>query len=514
MSTANLVKFWCNTRAAYDAIVSKDPSTVYFCKDSQEIFRGEVSYSGSVKIVTSLPDLMRRDTLYIIQSGENAGGYVYPMGGSGHIKVINGSVFTGGGGGGISIEDIPMASPTTDGLMASADYVALKETVTKVSTLETDVEQLKSSTPLTIEESNDPLYAKVYTFKQGSDTIGAVNIPKDLVVKSGVLEDVAADSVLQNGSYLPAGKYIVLTISNDAEDKIYISVGDLGGISYTAGDGIEIEESKIKLKAVLGNGLKIESGALKLDLATPTEAGALSAEDKVKIDSLPKVYMQNKYSVTGLPAGCLTDIKDHEIRIFCPSTTQFTVQNVGEGGNTNYYYYGVKMFVPDNTVYIEHAEKSDFSDAQGELFETRVTRGFAGYEDGRKYVIVWFPAAKTTDGGATWTYFGETSGATKIGNNSYLKCYSDSAHTVLSYYDVLRLNLENENSWNKPIDHYSVVKSVNATNGLTLSAKGELGFDSSTLTVVDKDGASSPVNDVLEEIYKSIVWNETDPVSE
>ena len=66
---------------------------------------------------------------------------------------------------------------------------------------------------------------KSYTVKQGARTVGVIDIPKDMVVKSGVVE--------VNPEGQKAGTYIVLTLANATEDKIYINVASLVDI-YTA----------------------------------------------------------------------------------------------------------------------------------------------------------------------------------------------------------------------------------------------------------------------------------------
>ena len=68
-------------------------------------------------------------------------------------------------------------------------------------------------------------YAKSYTFTQGSTKLGVINIPKDMVVSSGTVEENPADQ--------PAGTYLVLTLANATSDKVYINVGTLVDI-YTA----------------------------------------------------------------------------------------------------------------------------------------------------------------------------------------------------------------------------------------------------------------------------------------
>lgn len=62
-------------------------------------------------------------------------------------------------------------------------------------------------------------YAKSYTFTQGSTKLGVIDIPKDMVVSSGTVEKDPKDQ--------PAGTYLVLTLANATNDKVYINVGTL-----------------------------------------------------------------------------------------------------------------------------------------------------------------------------------------------------------------------------------------------------------------------------------------------
>lgn len=60
---------------------------------------------------------------------------------------------------------------------------------------------------------------KAYVLKQGENTVGTINIPKDMVVQSG---EVVVDPAGQ-----AAGTYIKLTLANATNDVIYVNVGTL-----------------------------------------------------------------------------------------------------------------------------------------------------------------------------------------------------------------------------------------------------------------------------------------------
>lgn len=72
---------------------------------------------------------------------------------------------------------------------------------------------------VTIEESPSDEYVKIYTFKQGGAKIGAVNIPKDMVIQSG--------EVVVNPDGQATGTYLKLVLANADNSEIFINVGTL-----------------------------------------------------------------------------------------------------------------------------------------------------------------------------------------------------------------------------------------------------------------------------------------------
>ena len=73
-------------------------------------------------------------------------------------------------------------------------------------------------------------YAAIYHLtKDGVNTGVAINIPKDMVVKSGTVE--------VNPEGQATGTYLVLTLANATEDKVYINVGSL--IEYVTSGSTE-----------------------------------------------------------------------------------------------------------------------------------------------------------------------------------------------------------------------------------------------------------------------------------
>lgn len=75
--------------------------------------------------------------------------------------------------------------------------------------------------------------AKSYTIKQGGKAVTTIDIPKDMVVKSGVVQE--------NPKGQEAGTYLVLTLANATEDTIYINVGKLVDIYTVKANATQIQ---------------------------------------------------------------------------------------------------------------------------------------------------------------------------------------------------------------------------------------------------------------------------------
>lgn len=108
---------------------------------------------------------------------------------------------------------------------------------------------------------------KSYTVKQGKKSIGVIDIPKDMVVKSGTVE--------KNPTGQTEGTYLVLTLANAAEDKVYINVGTLVDI-YTA------EQNAAQIQLTVNSSTREISAVIVAGSVTATELAA-NAVTTVKI---------------------------------------------------------------------------------------------------------------------------------------------------------------------------------------------------------------------------------------
>lgn len=140
------------------------------------------------------------------------------------------------------------------------------------------------------ETAESGFFATYQLTKDGAAVGEKINIPKDFLVKDVKLKDVATADAPYTGAKV-GDKYIDFVINSkdgDAEENhLYLSVKDLVNV-YIGGDGVIVENSCIALKinGANANGLTAGADGLSLAAATTTTAGAMSAEDKAKLDGL------------------------------------------------------------------------------------------------------------------------------------------------------------------------------------------------------------------------------------
>jgi hypothetical protein len=168
-----------------------------------------------------------------------------------------------------------------------------------------------------VKDTDSGDYAAIYHLtKDGTNTGAAINIPKDLFVKSGEIVD--------NPVGQPAGKYIKLTLQNQ-DDPIYINVADLVD-AYTDGNGITISTTnEISAKVVAENGLSVGASGIAMALASGTAAGAMSSADKGKLDLIDEGATANTITLNGAVTADPT--------FYAPTTGGTAGQQLVSGGD-------------------------------------------------------------------------------------------------------------------------------------------------------------------------------------
>lgn len=216
---------------------------------------------------------------------------------------------------------------------------------------------------VTADTSTPAGVAKRYVLSQNGSEIVTIDIPKDMVVSSGTVENKA-----EAGVWGVAGTYLILTLANATSDKVYINVGDL--IEYVtsgskAGDMVEIKiDAEHKVTAVINDGtitkaklaqavqdsLALADSALQTaDLApyaktADVEAGYVAKEtgkrlmtdaEGTKLAGIDTAVLSNKIETVKV-GGKALDITDKAVNIAAISTdllTQGTMTLVLNGGN-------------------------------------------------------------------------------------------------------------------------------------------------------------------------------------
>ena len=227
------VIFKMGSKAQYDALAVKDANTLYWLSDVQELRKGDVLY-GKGKDATNL----------------------------------------------------------ASGLMSAADKQKL-DSLSAAAAPEYSIEK-----QVTADGSSVATY-KLKKVVDGETTyVGdAINIPADMVVQGGTVEKVTTADQPYEGAKV-GDTYIDIVLSDASSSHIYIPAADLF-TPNTAGDGLGIDGSKISIKVdnENANGLTVGPNGLAMGLATTEKAGAMSAVDKVALDTLSADMVQVKADI-------------------------------------------------------------------------------------------------------------------------------------------------------------------------------------------------------------------------
>lgn len=140
------------------------------------------------------------------------------------IEKLNGDATTDGSVA-KAVKDSADAIDAKIGTLADLDTSAKTDLVNAINEVRAAVDAGGTGSQVTIDTATTTEgYLKSYTIKQGENTVGVIDIPKDLVVTAG--------EVVVNPDGQAEGTYVKLTIANQ-DAPIYINVADLVD-AYTA----------------------------------------------------------------------------------------------------------------------------------------------------------------------------------------------------------------------------------------------------------------------------------------
>lgn len=446
---ANVI-FKRGTKAQYEALVTKDLNTLYWLKDVQEVWMGDVLYGVGRTATQELAGLLSVEDKKKLDALVTGTFNLIAADGSMTIEEIDGG------------KSIKLNISGLEGNAARMESDGLFVPVPAIPVIpEYEIERQATAT-----EGYSATYRLKRTQGDAVSYVGdEINIPKDMVLQGGSFEVVVVAGVPYEGAEV-GDPYIDLVLSDANSTHIYVP---LKGVveTYVPGQGIKIVDYtiSIQLDTSNANGLFLSDNGLGLGLATRELAGAMSPVDKLALDSVPEVYVAKKFEIFSKPEGALVRYRENEIRVMCSADTQWVKQSVGSTGNANMYYMGFKAYAPADAVSFKEGDRGVIID---EMFT--FDDEFAGVDIfGRKYSICWLALASYDESSDTWTYFGKNSSTEKYIGWDYVVEWYD-ANGVVIGSDQIRINLSNEDCHNNTVS----VETVKLTSEVaTLTAEVE-----------------------------------------
>lgn len=147
-----------------------------------------------------------------------------------------------------------------------------------------------------VADKNPGSFSAVYHLtKDGANVGAAINIPKDMVVSSGSVETYNTGN-LPTGVTV-AGTYIVLTLANATNDKLYIKVDDL--IEYVTGGSGENDAIQINVTSDTHKvSASVKNGSLTLAMLSSAVQASLKKADSA-VQSVAEGTTNGTISVDG-----------------------------------------------------------------------------------------------------------------------------------------------------------------------------------------------------------------------
>lgn len=176
------------------------------------------------------------------------------------------------------------------------------------------------------ETAEEGAIATYYLTKDNVQVGAKINVPKDYLVKSATIEVVETEGQPYTEAKV-GDKYIDFVVNVKAgegegtESHIYLPVNELVDV-YTAGNGIEISDTNVvSAKVVAENGLSVDENGIKLALASTNAAGAMSKEDKTKLDAVAEGAQVNVIEGVQVNGVDLAIDENKKVNVTMPTVT-------------------------------------------------------------------------------------------------------------------------------------------------------------------------------------------------
>ena len=195
------VKYKKGTRAQFDAITNKDSNTLYWVRDTQELYNGDMLYGTGAEATTEKAGLMSANDKVVLNVLAAGAMTLTPVDASIVIEDVDGGRTVG---------------------------VRISENEHNSLTLEDDGLFVHEGAEYSVEKLGTAAdgFAATYRFKKTVDGTSAyvgdaINIPKDLVLRSGSVKVVTVTGEPYAGAAI-GDSYIDLELNDEDASHIYI----------------------------------------------------------------------------------------------------------------------------------------------------------------------------------------------------------------------------------------------------------------------------------------------------
>lgn len=215
-----IVNFYKGTQAQYTALAAKDAYTFYLVEEeaSKDLYLGEVKLSNAADLAAAITRISTNEsdintieaTLTKLNGADTEDGSIAKM-----------------------IKDAVDAVKSQIGTMSDLNTTEKGTIVGAINEVLAAVGAGGADAQVTIDTSTTTEgMSKSYTIKQGSSTVGTIDIPKDMVVSSATIVNKDAEGT--------QGTFIKMVIANST-DVLYINVGTLVDIYTAAANATQIQ---------------------------------------------------------------------------------------------------------------------------------------------------------------------------------------------------------------------------------------------------------------------------------
>lgn len=209
---ANSVIFLKGLASAYNALATKNENTFYYTTDDSQLYLGSIKLSNAGEIAAAVERIETLEDLVTIINGD---------------ETVAGSIKK-------AVNDAKAALEAKIGNLENLNTSAKGNLVEAINEVRSAVSAGGTAAAISLStETTSDGAAKSYTLFQGETKVGVIDIPKDMVVKSG--------AVVTNPEGQAEGTYIELTLANATEDKIYVNVGTLVDIYKAQANATQIQ---------------------------------------------------------------------------------------------------------------------------------------------------------------------------------------------------------------------------------------------------------------------------------